>query len=108
MSFQVWGVTGVSSVSRPGIALAKRQPRRLTDRDGRVRTFTYDAAGRKLTENWLNGQSQIIRTENTSYDAAGQLTGATDPDSTYSYTYDTAGLLTTADNQGSPGVPRLL
>ena len=46
-------------------------------------------------------------TINYSYDAAGELTSASDPSSTYHYTYNKVGLVLTADNYGSPGVPRV-
>ena len=78
-----------------------------TDRDGRQTTFGYDLAGRRISETWLNGQGQAIRTISSSYDAAGDLTVESEPDSVYTYSYDTAGRLASVDNQGTPGVPHV-
>jgi len=80
----------------------------LADRNGRVRVFTYDAAGRLTNEDWLDEEEESIRTFTYTYDAAGQLTSASDPDSTYSYTYDALGQLTEEDNEGTPDLPQVV
>jgi YD repeat-containing protein len=77
----------------------------VTDRDGRLRTFGYDNAGRETSEVWRDGSNNAIRTISYTYDAAGHLATASDSDSSYSYTYDNAGRLASVDNQGTPGVP---
>ena len=48
-----------------------------------------------------------IYTFQFTYDAAGELTSATSPDSSYAYTYDLLGRQTTVDNRGTPGVPEV-
>ncbi len=78
-----------------------------TDRNGRVTRYTYDAIDRRTAEQWLDGVGASIRTFAYTYDAAGQMTAASDPDSNYAYTYDSLGRLTSADNQGTPGAPRV-
>ena len=74
----------------------------LTDRDGQVTHYTYDAENRRLTEQWMSGGSPI-HTETYAYDAAGQLTSAADPAATYSYVYDHLGRQTSASTSG--GLP---
>ncbi|HEY2415095.1 MAG TPA: RHS repeat-associated core domain-containing protein [Pirellulaceae bacterium] len=77
----------------------------LTDRDGRVRQFIYDALDRPTAEKWLAANSSTLRTINYSFDAASQMTGASDPDSTYAYTYDADSRLTSSTNANTPGAP---
>ena len=80
-----------------------------TDRDGRLRTFGYDADDRPTTENWIpSGGGTPLRTFTTTYDAAGRVTGVTDPSSTYAFTYDNADRLKTVNNAGTPGMPNVL
>ena len=44
-----------------------------TDRDGRVRNFTYDHLNRQTAEQWMSGQS-VLETFSYAYNADGQLT----------------------------------
>jgi RHS repeat-associated protein len=76
-----------------------------TDRDGRSRTYSYDALNRLTAEVWLNSSDTPIRTINYSYDAAGQLIAASDPDSAYAFTYDVMGQVTSTSNAGTPSAP---
>ena len=76
-----------------------------TDRNNRVRTFTYDNRDRLLPKEWLN-VGVPIRIITPDYDDASRLISAKDPDSTYTYTYDAANRLTSVNNIGTPrGVP---
>lgn len=77
---------------------------RATDRNGRGRVFTFDALDRQTKEEWLSGAA-VVRTITTTYDANGQITAASDPDSSYSYGYDAVGRLTSVSNSGTLGVP---
>jgi RHS repeat-associated protein len=77
------------------------------DRNGRKRTFQYDADSRVKEEKWWNGAT-LVRTITFAYDAAGNLVSQTDPDSTYTFTYDALNRVTTVDNNGTPGAPRLI
>jgi RHS repeat-associated protein len=79
-----------------------------TDRDGRRRSFTYDNAGRKLTEQWLNGQGQATRIMTYTYNADGWLKTEQDPSSYYAYLYDADGHLCISDNAGTPSAPHLV
>jgi RHS repeat-associated protein len=65
-----------------------------------VSTITGDAS--MLTNGTLE------RTMSFVYDAASQLTSTTDPDSTYTYSYDALGRVTSVDNDGTSGVPRVI
>ena len=77
-----------------------------TDRDGRVTQYGYDADNRPTTETWVG--SSPAETIITAYDAAGRLIGAGDAHSQYTYTYDAANRPTTVDDQGTPGLPRVV
>jgi RHS repeat-associated protein len=79
-----------------------------TDRDGRTRRFTYDLRDHQTSEQWLDASAQPVRTIRYTYDGAGELTSATDPDSSYAYTYDLRGRRTSEDNKGTPGVPNVV
>lgn len=81
---------------------------RITDRNNRLRSFSYDALNRETAENWLNTTSNPIRTFNSTYDVASQLTSVKDPDSTYQFSYDPKGRQIAVDNTGTPGVPNVL
>ena len=50
----------------------------------------------------------LERTISYAYDANGQLTSASDPDSSYAITYDHLGRVTQVDNNGTSGVPRVV
>ncbi|MBE9137984.1 RHS repeat protein [Nodosilinea sp. LEGE 07088] len=80
----------------------------LIDRNGRTQQFNYDALNRQTQEQWLDGQGNTTRQISYTYDAASQLTAASDPASTYAYTYDLAGRLTRVNNAGTPGVPSVV
>jgi uncharacterized protein RhaS with RHS repeats len=58
----------------------------LTDRNGRVRQFSYDLLDRMTAETWPgpNGPERVFT---YSFDAADRLTGASDNDSQYTYSY---------------------
>ncbi|MDR3638705.1 MAG: RHS repeat-associated core domain-containing protein [Isosphaeraceae bacterium] len=75
------------------------------DADGRKTVYTYDDRYRETSEQWLDATGAPIHTFRYSYDPAGELTSASDSDSSYSYTYDPLGRVTSINNQGTPGVP---
>ena len=50
----------------------------------------------------------LVRTLSYTYDAASQLTAASDPDSSYAISYDNLGRVLTVDNNGTSGVPRVI
>ena len=79
-----------------------------SDRNGREIGYTYDPLNRNTAENWLDEAGNSIRTFEFKYDAASQLTSASDPDSSYSYTYDGVGRVTSVDNAGTSGVPNVV
>jgi YD repeat-containing protein len=49
--------------------------------------------GRQVRENWLDGSDTVTHATVTSYDAAGQVVGVSDPGASYQYTYDRDGRL---------------
>ncbi len=75
-----------------------------TDANGQTTSYTYNGNGQVLTEQWMNGVNPIY-TATYNYDAAGQLTLASDPYSSYSFTYDQDGRESSVNNAGTPGVP---
>ena len=60
------------------------------DRNGRRRTFEYDHRGNMLAEVWYDQADDVtpIREMVFSYDTAGNMLTATDPDAEYVFTYD--------------------
>lgn len=79
-----------------------------TDRNGRVRKFTYDQLNRQIGEQWLDANNISIRNISYIYDAVGNLTTASDPNSKYSYGYDVVNRLISVDNKDTAGVPNVL
>jgi RHS repeat-associated protein len=73
-----------------------------TDRNGRVIEYVYDNLHQVIEENWIDGMS-VVRTFEYTYDLAGQLLTASDPDSSYEYAYDNLGRVTQIDiDNGGP------
>jgi RHS repeat-associated protein len=70
---------------------------RQVDRLGRVRQFQYDNLGRNTAEIWYNSlqdadaDTNRQRTLSFTYDAAGQMLSASDPDAEYAFVYDNLG-----------------
>ncbi|MHA6884818.1 RHS repeat protein [Ralstonia pseudosolanacearum] len=81
---------------------ASGRPLQMTDANGIVTAFTYSNRG-WLTSQTVTPASGTAQTTNYSYDAVGQLTKVTLPDSsTVSFSYDGAHRLTgAADSQGN-------
>ncbi|WP_328516771.1 RHS repeat domain-containing protein [Ralstonia pseudosolanacearum] len=81
---------------------ASGRPLQMTDANGIVTAFTYSNRG-WLTSQTITAASGTAQTTNYSYDAVGQLTKVTLPDSsTVSFSYDGAHRLTgAADSQGN-------
>ena len=82
-------------------------PDTLPDSYHRDRHFTYDDAGRLLTEQWLdNGVSSYTATYG--YDAASELTSARDNNSSYTLAYDNRGREISTDNANTPNMPHVV
>jgi RHS repeat-associated protein len=81
---------------------------RSRDRNGRVINFTFDKLNRNTSEVWLDETGNPVHTFEFGYDAASQLTSATDVFSAYGYQYDDAGRLTQVNNAGTPDVPNVV
>ena len=89
---------------------------REEDRNGRVREYRYDLAGRLEHEDWLEPVSLGIlsvppappNTVNYSYDPAGNVIEVWDNFSHYSFAYDERDFLTEVDNAGTPDVPHVV
>ncbi len=58
----------------------------IQDADGRVREFDYNNDQQLTAENWMSGNT-IIASMAYGYDLAGELTSASDPNSTYAFAY---------------------
>ena len=75
-----------------------------TDRNGLVTEYTYDNLYRKTQEVWKDGMT-TVNTLDFTYDAAGQMTDASDDYSSYSYTFDALGRATLIEvDNGGPEV----
>ncbi|VTR91659.1 rhs repeat-associated core domain protein : YD repeat protein OS=Planctomyces limnophilus (strain ATCC 43296 / DSM 3776 / IFAM 1008 / 290) GN=Plim_1050 PE=4 SV=1: SBBP: SBBP: RHS_repeat: RHS_repeat: RHS_repeat: RHS_repeat: RHS_repeat: RHS_repeat: RHS_repeat: RHS_repeat: RHS_repeat: RHS_repeat: RHS_repeat: RHS_repeat: RHS_repeat: RHS_repeat: RHS_repeat: RHS_repeat: RHS_repeat: RHS_repeat: RHS_repeat [Gemmata massiliana] len=59
-----------------------------TDRLGRRRDYTYDDANRVATEKWYAVGGALTQTQTWTYDKAGNMLTAVDPDGAYTLTYD--------------------
>src|SRR5487761_1695027 len=79
----------------------------ITDADGRVRDFVYDNLHRLTAENWMSGNT-IVATMAYTYDGAGELTSASDPNSAYAFGYNSDGAVLSVDNSGTPNVPHVV
>jgi RHS repeat-associated protein len=77
-----------------------------TDRDNRVTQYGFDADNRPTSETWVSASP--AETITTAYDPAGRITGISDAYSVSSYGYDNADRMTSVDNQGTPGSPRIV
>ncbi len=75
------------------------------DRNLRRIDFQYDNAHHLIKETWNTSPARITT---YSYNVAGELTGASDPDSTLAVTYTAVGQLASVDNGGTPGVPHVM
>ena len=78
-----------------------------TDKNGRVTNFSYDNLGRMVQEQWMSGGTAIY-TASYGYDAAGNLTSASDNNSAYAYTYNADNSVTQVDNSGTPTGPHVV
>lgn len=78
------------------------------DRNGRRTEFDRNYMGDMTEERWYSSQGNLVRTIAYTYDAAGNMLSARDPDSSLAFTYDSLGQQLTADNAGTPNVPRVL
>jgi len=86
----------------------------VTGNAGGPWTVTFGGAQANMNVARLDGDvsgatnGTLVRTLAYTYDAAGQLTAASDPDSSYAVTYDNLGRVVTVDNNGTSGVPRVI
>lgn len=68
-----------------------------TDRNGRVTEYIYDDLQRRTAEKWMDGAT-VLHTLSYAYDAASQLTSASDSAATYTFTYDNLGRVTNTEH----------
>lgn len=78
------------------------------DRNARRTEYDHNYMGDLLEERWYTPENELVRTLNYTYDAVGNMLTASDPGSSLTFTYDAANQQTSADNAGTPGVPRVL
>jgi choice-of-anchor C domain-containing protein len=71
----------------------------ILDRNNKTRTFTYDALNRNTLENWLAADGSTVHVIASTYDKAGNLLTANDPDAKLSYTYDALNRVKTATTE---------
>ena len=84
---------------------------RYEDRNGRVATYEYDLAGRLEFEKWYataDLTAPPVNTVTSKYDRADNLSEISDGTSRNVFDYDERNLLVTADNEGTPGAPRVI
>ena len=73
----------------------------------RDRHFIYDDVGRLITEQWKDG-SAVTYTANYGYDAASELTSASDNSSAYGMVYDSRGNVISRDNANTLNIPHVV
>lgn len=78
------------------------------DRNGRTHAYVYDADNRLLREDWIGAGGGVIHSIASAYDADGNLTSASDSDSSYHYVFDANSRVTSVDNLGTPNLPRII
>lgn len=77
------------------------------DRLGRTRNYTYDRLDRLTQEVWNDAAGTVVDTYTYVYDRTGNMLAARDGDSRLTFTYDLLGQVTSADNAGTTGAPRV-
>ncbi len=77
------------------------------DRLGRTRNFAYDKLDRLTQEIWRDAAGAVVDTHTFTYDRTGNMLTAVDNDSRLIFTYDALGQVTSADNTGTLGAPRV-
>ncbi|APZ93419.1 putative Ig domain-containing protein [Fuerstiella marisgermanici] len=78
------------------------------DRNGRVIEYVYDFMQNLTEERWYSKEGDLVRTLAFTFDPVGNMLTANDPDSSLTFTYDELNRQRTADNAGTPSVPRVL
>jgi RHS repeat-associated protein len=73
----------------------------------RNRHFIYDDASRLITEQWRDGTT-VKNSVNYGYDAASELTSATDNNSANSFAYDSRSRMVSADNANNLNIPHVV
>ena len=66
-----------------------------SDADGRKKVLSYNGEGQLTSELWYNADGSLADTRTFAYDAAGNLTSASNAYGTYTFTYDDANRLLT-------------
>ena len=78
------------------------------DPNNRITRYSYDADNREITEKWLPaGGGAATYTMTLAYDANGNVASVQDNFSHYAYAYDAVNRVTSIDNTGTPGSPRV-
>ena len=86
----------------------------VTGNAGGPWTVTFGGTHSNTNVSRLDGDASsasngtLVRTLSYTFDAASQLTAASDPDSSYAMSYDNLGRVVTVDNNGTSGVPRVI
>jgi RHS repeat-associated protein len=78
----------------------------VTDYANRTIAYQYDSGGRLTTEIW--NPSSPVNTVVYKYDNDNRLLSEQDASSKYTYSYDKVGNLLSADNNGTPSMPRFI
>jgi choice-of-anchor C domain-containing protein len=83
---------------------------KVIDRNNRRREFSYDHAGRLLTEQWFAANNgPLVETIQYTYDVIGNMLTAQNANSKYTYTYDQLNRLKSVDNEdGLADTPRVI
>jgi RHS repeat-associated protein len=83
---------------------------KIIDRNNRRREFSYDHAGRLLTEQWFAADNgPLVETITFTYDVLGNMKTAQNASSKYTYEYDQLNRVKSVDNlDTNPDTPRVI
>lgn len=78
------------------------------DRNGRRIEYDNNFMQDLTEERWYSVEGDLVRALRYTFDEVGNMLTASDPDSNLIFTYDAVNQQLTADNAGTPNIPRVL
>ena len=79
-----------------------------TDRLGRRIETVFDEINRPIAELWYAVDDSLVEEQSFNYDAKGNMTNASDSNSTYTFTYDLLDRVSSSSNAGTADAPTVI